>query len=204
MSDTPQPTHPLIEFRETLAWQDITACVIVEPDLQSWMPNELAAGQVEQIHNDLEDGESAAALETLTPQIWIGAIDDESSLFASEGLFAPIHLHGYLEDDDSLLDFLRDIVAGVARRNPSAVFAVWGATRENEVARVAQVIAEAGLRVVILEPLCISKIMFTDLDEVGVEVGRQQLARRVLLDDDSGPWDTLFTDADDETDDDED
>ncbi len=196
--------HPLIETRAALTWDDITACIIVDPDLQSWMPTELANGQLEQIISDLDEDAHAEAFDALYPQIWIGAIDDESALFVAHGRFTPIHIHGYLEDDESLWDFLRDLAAGIARREPTAVFALWGATRENEVAKAAQILAEAGLRAVIMEPWCISQVMFHDKDEATAAGHQARAARRVLLGDDSEPWDALFADIDDEADDEED
>jgi hypothetical protein len=43
-SSPPNP-HPLIEFRQAVDWNDITALLIVEPEPESWLPTEQALGQ---------------------------------------------------------------------------------------------------------------------------------------------------------------
>ncbi len=60
-----------------------------------------------------------------------------------------------------------------------------------------EVVAECGLRAVILEPMCLSSALFFDLDEISVEANRRRAARRVLTGEDESPLDELTEDVDD-------
>ena len=147
---------------------------------------------------ELDDGASDNYL-ALHPRIWIGAVDDEDGLFAPEGRYANLHRHGVLTDDEIWL-FLRDLLTGIAQRGPHTVVGLIGATREDEVQRVAEVVAGWGLRAVILEPMCLSSALFFDLDEISVEANRRRAARRGLTGEDESPLDELTDDVDDDED----
>jgi ParB/RepB/Spo0J family partition protein len=88
MTQTLSP-HPFIETRPTPDWDDLTALLIVEPDPESWMPTAQAIGQAGFILDCLEKAFQAHF--DLSPRLWLGAANDEESLFGLEGRFAPIH-----------------------------------------------------------------------------------------------------------------
>lgn len=198
MPNTSAVVNPLIESRESADWRDITALLIVEPDIESWMPTAQALGQAKLILEKLDADESDNSL-ALHPRIWIGAVDDDDGLFAPEGRYANLHLHGVLADDEIWV-FLRDILIGIARREPHAVVGLIGATREDEVQRVAEVVAGCGLRAVIVEPMCLSSALFFDLDEISIEANHRRAAQRVLTGEDESPLDELTEDVDDDED----
>jgi len=199
MPNTSADPNPLIESRESADWRDITALLIVEPDVESWMPTAQALGQANLILEELDIDESDNYL-ALHPRLWIGAVDDEDGLFAPEGRYANLHLHGVLAADEIWV-FLRDILIGIAHREPHAVVGLIGATREDEVQRVAEVVAECGLRAAILEPMCLSSALFFDLDELSIEADRRRAAQRVLTGEDESPLDELTEDAEDDDED---
>jgi hypothetical protein len=69
---------------------------------------------------------------------------------------------------------------GISRREPYTVIGLMGATREDEVHRAAEAVERCGLRVVILESLCLSSVLFWDVDAAVAEADRKPMARRVL------------------------
>lgn len=169
----------LIEFRSTLDWNDLTALLIVEPDPESWMPTAQALGQADLILDDL--GAAFGSQVSFSPSLWLGAANDDEGLFGAEGRFTSIQLLGPLAKEGEIWDYLRDLVTGIARRQPYTVFGVMGATREAEVQRVAALVAGCGLRVVVLEALCLSSTLFYDVDALMAEADRLWMARRVLM-----------------------
>jgi hypothetical protein len=184
-------SHPRIEFRATLDWDDITSLLIVEPDPESWMPTAQAIGQADLILDDLE-----AANVVLSPRLWLGGIEDEENLFEAEGRYTPIHLRGHMTEDNDIWVYLRDLLSGIARRDPYAVFGLMGATREDEIQRAAEVVAACGLRAVVLEPLCLSSALFWDVDAAVAEADRKQMARRVLTGEDETLLDNVLDEPD--------
>jgi len=185
--------NPLIESRPTLDWHGLTALLIVEPDPESWMPTAQAIDQAGPILDELDKVFESQV--DLHPRFWLGAANDDEGLFGAEGHFALVHLHGSMTDDSDLWVFLRDLLTGIAHRQPWTVFGLLGATREDEIQRVAEVVAECGLRAVVLEPLCLSAALFIDLDAVATEAARQEWARRVLTGEDTSLLDDLLRDG---------
>ena len=79
MPNTSADPNPLMESRESTDWRDITALLIVEPDIESWMPIAQALGHANLIMEELDDGTSDNYL-ALHPRIWIGAVDDDEDV----------------------------------------------------------------------------------------------------------------------------
>jgi hypothetical protein len=167
----------------------LTALLIVEPDPETWLPTEQAIGQAGLLLDELN--QAFAAQVDLYPRLWPGTANDDEGLFGAEGRFTPVHPHSTVPvtDDSDLWIFLRELLIGIARRQPQTVFGLLGAMREDEIQRVAEAVAGCGLRAVVLEPLCLSLALFRDVDALVADADRQQGARRVLTGEDYSPLD---------------
>ena len=196
MTDFLVPPHPDVKISslefEHLPLANFHIVTVVEPDPESWMPylgdgDKLDAAlevYIEMVSDELyPDFDLSSLAVEVAPDvayprvIWVGG--GTISFYYEE--IANVHAQVAFTFDFEEYEDLRFYIKGVAQQHPDWRVAVLGATFEDDVIRVANVIQEAGLDTTVIARYCLSSKAFVNLDDLFAL--RDELRRKGLLDD---------------------